>query len=100
MEKKKVKSKKARSNKSNPKRLKPDSYFYAQNGVVIKNIKQLAKEIKDMDFETFYHHVNEQKNDFANWIIWVLEEKKLGEELLKTKEKDRIELLLLRKLYY
>ena len=82
------------------KRLKPDKYFYLCNGKVIKNIKELTKAIKNMPEDVFYFHVDEGKNDFANWIIDIMEKKKLGEDIIKAKEKDKTELLLLRYLYY
>ena len=82
------------------KRIKPANYFFLCSGKTIKNLKELAKELKNMPEEIFNNHVDEGKNDFANWLIYVLEKKKLGQELTKYKEKDKIELLLLRELYY
>ena len=82
------------------KRVKPENYFYLCDGGVLKNLKELAKTIRNMPEEHFEHHVNSNNNDFANWVIHVLKEAKLGEEMLRTTDKDTTELLLLRKLYY
>ena len=91
-----------KKSKSKPiaRRIKPENYFYLCDGRVLKNLKELTKKIRDMPEEHFGFHVNSEKNDFANWVIYVFKETKLGNEMLKTSDKNKTELLLLRKLYY
>ena len=37
--------------------------FYVHNQNRLENLKDLLQELKTIDNETFYHHVNEDKND-------------------------------------
>jgi hypothetical protein len=46
----------------------PDKYFKAKDGQVIRHLLALPAAIKQMDEETFRHHVNENRNDFLSWI--------------------------------
>jgi len=96
---KKVKAKKT-AKKITTRRVKPEQYFYACNGCVIKNIKELAKEIRNMDENVFRHHVNQEKNDFANWVKEVIGNKKIAEEIGKITDKEKTELILLRNIHY
>ncbi len=41
--------------------------FYTKDGITITSMEELAGAIKTFDDETFFHHVNEERNDFANW---------------------------------
>lgn len=56
-------------------------YFYAVDGKVIKSLPDLYLALKLMDDIHFYFHVNENKNDFADWVHHVLEEQKLAEKI-------------------
>ncbi len=42
--------------------------FYLNGGKTFKDLKGLAKELRDMANETFEHHVTPYKNDFAKWV--------------------------------
>lgn len=61
-----------------------EQYFYASNGAVLKTKKDLLDFLKTVDDETFLHHVNLEKNDFANWIDGVFKEKKLAKKISQT----------------
>jgi hypothetical protein len=61
-----------------------DQTFWMHMGQEIKNLKELAKTLEDTPPKSFKMHVNENKNDFANWIKNVLEDTDLAEELYKT----------------
>jgi len=56
-------------------------YFWVKNGKVIKDLKGLAMEIRYMDDATFYHHVNHEKNDFANWIADIMDDTYLANKV-------------------
>lgn len=58
-----------------------EKQFWVNDGNVLKNLKELPRSLRSMSDETFLHHVNEHKNDFANWIEEVVGEKKLAEEV-------------------
>tara|TARA_Y100000310_G_scaffold305506_1_gene345718 strand:- start:681 stop:989 length:309 start_codon:yes stop_codon:yes gene_type:complete len=64
------------------------SYFYAGNGNVLKNLDDLLKFLNSVNEETFFEHVNSDKNDLANWVRDVLKEKRLSNKLSKTRNRD------------
>lgn len=61
----------------------PENYFYASNGDVLKSLDDLLGYLKTASDGSFYHHVNSEKNDFANWIKEVLKKDSLSEEIRK-----------------
>ncbi len=73
-----------------------DNCFYVHNGEVLKNLLDLADSLETMPNNVFIYHVNEQKNDFANWVKDVLGEPVLAEELYLIKEKDKTQVAVLR----
>ncbi len=56
------------------------------NGNIVKNLHDLVKSIKKQDDYTFRYHVNDenQKNDYAKWIIDVIGDRELGDRLLRA----------------
>jgi len=56
-------------------------YFYLNNGKKLKNIAELMESLKDMGQDLFSFHVNEQNNDFANWIRDVFGAKELARRI-------------------
>jgi len=70
------------------KEAEPGKYFYVHNGMTIKNLDELAVALELMDIEVFEYHVNNEKNDFSNWIYYVLEEHTLARDLEKVKSKN------------
>jgi len=73
-----------------------DHYFFVNDGTVLKNVLDLSKQLDKMSEEVFRYHVNDMKNDFASWIKEIFKEEKLAEELLKTTEKDKTQIVLLK----
>jgi len=49
----------------------------------LTTLDELSEAINLIDPETFRHHVNEDKNDFANWVQYVFEEEELANQLRK-----------------
>lgn len=68
----------------------PDKVFYVCNGAVLNNIEQMLHELEKMDEGAFKHHVNEDKNDFANWLKDVFKEAELAEKIRKVMNKHHI----------
>ena len=58
------------------------------NGTVIKNLYELLEGLKSMDENTFNYHVNDQKNDFCNWIMDIILDSKLAELLIRVKKRN------------
>ena len=68
--------------------------FWTSKGDKITSQKELITHLKKMDEETFKNHVNQEKNDFANWIEHVFHNKKIAKEMRKIKEKKELIILL------
>lgn len=60
----------------------PNAAFWIHNGSVIRNIHELIPALASMSDEAYQHHVNETKNDFANWVKDILNDKALSKELM------------------
>lgn len=61
--------------------------FWAKDGRILTDLKDLKKALEEMAEETYSHHVNKAKNDFAKWTEEVLKNKKVATELKKAKNK-------------
>lgn len=55
--------------------------FVLSNGEKLSTLDQLSEAINLIEPEVFHAHVNEQKNDFANWVDGVFGEHELAEQL-------------------
>ena len=60
-------------------------YFYVHNGMTIRNLDELAVALDLMDKKIFEYHVNQNKNDFSNWIKEIIKEEGLAKELMDIK---------------
>ena len=70
------------------------SYFYAANGAVLKGLADLHSFLNNCDEETFFNHVNDEKNDLANWARDVLKERRLSRKMFKTIDRDEMAVLV------
>jgi hypothetical protein len=68
--------------------------FVTSKGILIYNLQQLVLELKSMKDEEFEFHVNKEKNDFANWIEHVIENKNLANNVRKIKKRKELIKLL------
>ena len=59
--------------------------FRCYGGDVYWNLRDLARAVASMSDSVFSHHVNDQKNDFANWVADVIGDHKLARELWETR---------------
>lgn len=57
--------------------------FALCTGEKISSLDQLSEAINLIEPESFMVHVNEEKNDFANWVEYVFGEVELAEQLRK-----------------
>ncbi len=67
--------------------ISPDRQFALCDGKLIKDPKELAEILKTMNDNTFDFHVNEFKNDFANWIDDIFDEKEFADEIREIHNK-------------
>ncbi|MFH1399108.1 MAG: hypothetical protein ABIG95_03275 [Candidatus Woesearchaeota archaeon] len=64
--------------------MEKEQCFFTNDGKVLSNLQELHEALKGMDEGTFRHHVNPNKNDFANWIRDVICKKALANKVAKT----------------
>lgn len=64
-----------------------EKVFWCHDGSVFKNLIELKNALGKMSDETFSYHVNDEKNDFSNWIRDVIGDGKLAKDLLKFKDR-------------
>ncbi|HEX55242.1 MAG: hypothetical protein DRO90_00135 [Candidatus Altiarchaeales archaeon] len=61
--------------------------FWANNGWIIRNLRELPIALENMSDETFFYHCNKEKNDFYNWIKDVIGYEELAERIKNVKTK-------------
>jgi len=59
--------------------------FWCQDGRVLKNLQELETALREMEDDTFRHHVSEARNDFSNWVKDVIGDDKLAGDLSRSK---------------
>src|SRR3989344_4131184 len=64
--------------------------FWVHGGQVLRNLGDLAKSLPKMTTDAFNHHVNEHKNDFANWVKDVIGDSDLATKLKQKKDRKGI----------
>lgn len=76
------------------KEVKDSHKFILSSGKKIKSIPQMIGELKYLSDKDFKEHINEEKNDIANWINDVFQDKELAEKIRNTNRKRKIIKLL------
>jgi len=72
--------------------------FNILDGGRIRNLVELHKSLDEMDQNVFNHHVNDERNDFSNWVHDVLKDKKLAKEIAGTRELNVMQLMVKKRL--
>lgn len=62
----------------------PEHVFHFKDGKKAHNLHDLKDAIRNMDDDTFSHHVDEDNNDFANWVEFVYKNEALAKDLDKV----------------
>jgi len=65
-------------------KLPPERCFHFPDGTSTSSLDELRDKIETISYNTFYHHVDSSKNDFASWIRYVLKDPRLADELEKV----------------
>jgi hypothetical protein len=68
--------------------------FVLLNGQRLKNVKELADVMGKLEDHVFNHHVNDARNDFAQWLKDVFKEVDLAKEVSGCRDKNRLQLVL------
>jgi hypothetical protein len=66
-----------------------ENVFRCGNGHILRNMKELAEELKTMSEESYTFHANKQKNDFANWVRDIIKDERLAADLQKTPKQSQ-----------
>lgn len=66
-------------------------YFWLVNGQVIRSIRQLIEKVPELTDEEFNYHVNDQKNDFFNWIMGIFEDHEVADLIKSIKTRDEFQ---------
>lgn len=64
-----------------------DNSFWVNDGQVLNSLIALQEALNKMQNEVFAYHVRKDKNDFADWVDFVLCDGKCSSDLRKTKTK-------------
>ena len=70
------------------------NYFILCNGKPVKNIKQLADIMDEIEDQVFNHHVRAEHNDFSAWVKDVFKDVELAEKLSVAKDKKHFQLVI------
>lgn len=65
-----------------------DKYFRVADGTVIKYLAELPGALRNMNPEAFASHVNNEKNDFYNWVKDVFNHSTLARKIKDVKRKE------------
>ncbi|MBI4146895.1 hypothetical protein HY489_06185 [Candidatus Woesearchaeota archaeon] len=71
----------------------PEKIFWLKGGTPIKNLAELAKELQNMDDNTYKHHVTPHNNDFSNWIKHVIKNDTLAREVQQASKGDMLRII-------
>ena len=80
------------------KRIKPEEFFYANSGLVIKNLKEFAFRIEKLSDEDYGHHVNAERNDFSTWVRDVIGDTRLAKDIAKAGDRRDMQIAALKRL--
>jgi len=58
-----------------------DRSLWIVNGLVLRNLQELLKALKNMNDLTFRYHANKQRNDFYKWTKEVIGDMKLAKAM-------------------
>ncbi|MFH1511567.1 MAG: hypothetical protein ABIF10_07805, partial [Candidatus Woesearchaeota archaeon] len=72
----------------------PDRILKLKNDMLVVSIKSLIDEVAALKEEHYRQHVNQSKNDFADWLIKATGRKALAEKVRNTTDKNQLVQLL------
>jgi len=75
-----------------------DKCFWTTDGTILKNLEELKFAFGTMNDEVFLHHVTKERNDFADWVQYVLEDLDCADALRKVKKRGTAKTVVTRHL--
>ena len=67
-----------------------EQQFLVNDGKILKNFTELPSALRNMHMDTFLHHVNDEKHDFANWVHDVMGAKTLAKQMRTARTKTAL----------
>ena len=61
-----------------------DYVFRCVNGHILRNMREMESEFKIISKQDYAYHVNDEKNDFYNWVKDIIKDDSLANNLLKA----------------
>ena len=65
-------------------------WFMLKNGKKLSSLTELKESLKHIDDETYFHHVNEYKNDFSSWIRQVFMDATLADKIINARSRNEL----------
>ncbi|MBI2141798.1 hypothetical protein HYU16_05255 [Candidatus Woesearchaeota archaeon] len=65
--------------------VEPELALWLNNGATVKSLKELATALKKMKAADYKEHVNEERNDIAEWVKEIVNDDKLAGQLRSAK---------------
>ena len=62
--------------------------FWCNNGVVLRDVRELKDALANMSDQTFCYHSNEIKKDFSTWVRDIIGDDKLAKDLEKATNRE------------
>ena len=62
-----------------------EQQFWTNDGRILKDLVELRDALSKMEKHVFDHHVTGEKNDFADWVEFVLQDTS-GASMLRSKK--------------
>jgi len=72
----------------------PEEHFITRDGRTLRNLWELSDFLKTADEGTFAHHVNDQRNDIAEWVSTVHMDERLSESIRDSRDPVEMRLLI------
>jgi len=72
----------------------PEEFFITVDGRVLRSLWELHNFLKEAPPEVFGHHVNERKNDIAEWVGDVVSDDELSDVITQVKDKEDMAILV------
>ena len=74
--------------------------FWIKDGPILKDLIELRNALDNMSEDTYKHHVTRDRNDFADWVQFVLSDKSCASALRKSVKPSTAHGVLIRRLKY
>ena len=69
-------------------------YFILCNGRPVRNVKELADIMEELEDHVFNYHIRPDGNDFAKWVKDIFKDIELAEKIAGVKDKKHLQLVI------